>query len=332
MTGEVEFSLRPYRGKSSLFKKLYLIYVGLKLGFTLRPNEDDVIISRDLFLAFGLCLFFGKKVRFVAPTFVKMDMYPVRPLSVNLKFIDWRIQYLITYCIERIVLKRARCFVFSESIRESIENYYRGVSLEHVRPGCSFESLDLSRREVGRKTTSRYLLYVGRLDVRKNINILLEAMKHVEGDAALWLVGDGPARKDLERKVNESGLSSRILFLGYQSKQQLVEKYSDSEATVLPTFFESFGHVVLESLYFLTPVIGFKSNGVSCINALDDFRDFGRIYQSESLSAAGLGNKINEVLRENAVLLEKSDKEAHRENMAKSFCWESFVSQVTSND
>lgn len=100
-----------------------------------------------------------------------------------------------------------------------------------------------------------WLLYVGRLSPEKDLPTLIEAMKRVDPALELVLIGEGPQRAELEALVSESGLSSRVHFLGGKNLHDLVPYYASALALVLPSRREPWGLVVNEAMVLGCPVI-----------------------------------------------------------------------------
>lgn len=102
-------------------------------------------------------------------------------------------------------------------------------------------------------------LYVGRLSHEKNLTILTEAWNALRGrDAHLVIVGDGPARSDLEEALR----GSSVTFTGYLQGEALAEAYASSDLFVFPSRTETFGQVVLEAMASGLAVLGFDADGV----------------------------------------------------------------------
>ena len=102
------------------------------------------------------------------------------------------------------------------------------------------------------------LLYVGRLSSEKQIDHIRPALECVPG-ARLALVGDGPARADLERHF--AGLP--VIFTGYLSGDALYQAYASADLFVFPSAVESFGLVVLEAMAAGLPVVAARVGGVA---------------------------------------------------------------------
>ena len=120
---------------------------------------------------------------------------------------------------------------------------------EELRPLAERFHLDLDRP---------YILFVGTLEPRKNVPLLLEAFallrKHV--DAQLLLVG---ARGWLDEPIFQaharSGVGDAARFLGTLGEADLAVLYSHAGVFVLPSVYEGFGLPVLEAMACGAPVV-----------------------------------------------------------------------------
>ena len=105
---------------------------------------------------------------------------------------------------------------------------------------------------------SPFLLFVGRLVEQKNLVTLLKAFSLVTKEmpqAVLVIAGDGPQRNKLQSVAQDLGIKHRIIWLGNLSLNSLRAWYSAACATILPSYHEGFGKVVVESYLLGTPVV-----------------------------------------------------------------------------
>jgi glycosyltransferase involved in cell wall biosynthesis len=112
-----------------------------------------------------------------------------------------------------------------------------------------------------------YVLFVGRLASNKGLVELLPAFAALardDSEAHLVLVGeDGGMRATLEARVRGLGLETKVHFLGHLPDDALVAAaYRDARFSVLPSEYEAFGLVLLESLAQGTPVIASRVGGI----------------------------------------------------------------------
>ena len=108
------------------------------------------------------------------------------------------------------------------------------------------------------------VLFVGRLATQKGPDLLVEAIPLVlasRHDVKFLIVGDGYMKSDLERRVQELGISHAVRFLGSMSGRPLVELFKSADCVCLPSRNEPFGIVVLEAWASGKPVVATSSGG-----------------------------------------------------------------------
>lgn len=103
-----------------------------------------------------------------------------------------------------------------------------------------------------------YVLYVGTLEPRKNIEGLLRAFAQVAGDMPHTLVlagGMGWGMGNLFPLIKGLGLENRVRIMGFVDKAHLPALYAAAEVFFFPSHFEGFGLPVLEAMTCGCPVI-----------------------------------------------------------------------------
>lgn len=109
-----------------------------------------------------------------------------------------------------------------------------------------------------------YLLFVGRLRIRKGVEVLLEALR--ENPSArlprLIIAGDGEHRDALERKTAELGLGSAVKFLGRCDAARVRGLLRGAAALVVPSTYEGMPLVVLEAMESGIPVVASRVSGI----------------------------------------------------------------------
>ncbi|MBE51348.1 MAG: hypothetical protein CMP51_06640 [Flavobacteriales bacterium] len=108
----------------------------------------------------------------------------------------------------------------------------------------------------------KYILYVGDINPRKNLLLILEAMIIIK-NLKLVIVGEGKKYKTICQKfICKNKLESRVYFFGKVHSKDLINIYSNADIMIYPSLYEGFGIPILESLFLKVPVI--TSNG-SCL-------------------------------------------------------------------
>ena len=121
-----------------------------------------------------------------------------------------------------------------------------------------------------RKSKTSSILYVGRLDALKGVDLLIDAFAAVVArgvDAELHIVGGGSA--DEFRRVlghiSKLRLTDRVKIPGLLPQSDLTNVYSDADCIVAPSFHETFGLAVLEAASCGTPAVAADVDGLRAI-------------------------------------------------------------------
>jgi glycosyltransferase involved in cell wall biosynthesis len=104
-----------------------------------------------------------------------------------------------------------------------------------------------------------YLLFVGSLEVRKNLIRLLEAYARLRASSGSWTLVVVGARKlrqsPVAATVRRLGLEPHVHVTGYVAEEDLPALYSGADLFVFPSLYEGFGLPVLEAMACGTPVV-----------------------------------------------------------------------------
>jgi D-inositol-3-phosphate glycosyltransferase len=148
------------------------------------------------------------------------------------------------------------------------------------------------------------ILFVGRIVPLKGIDRLLMAMPYLENGQRLKLLvigGDEYCRDEMKRLrslAQSLQIHDSVSFLGLVKHEELPYFYSAADLCVLPSYYESFGLVALESLACGTPVVATKVGGLESV-----------IRQGET-GYVVLDNTPFRLANKMALLLSMSNKEA----------------------
>jgi glycosyltransferase involved in cell wall biosynthesis len=180
----------------------------------------------------------------------------------------------------------------------------RGVDAPHLTPAHRSHA---RRAAVAGDQTRPILLYVGRLSPEKNLIALVTAFRALltDADAHLVLVGDGPARAELQRAL--AGLP--VTFTGYLRGDALAVAYASADVFAFPSRTETYGQVIAEAMASALPVVAFDSEGArdlvvsgetGLLLAPDDRRGFAQALHQLARSAA-LRQRLGAAGRSNAM-------------------------------
>jgi glycosyltransferase involved in cell wall biosynthesis len=134
---------------------------------------------------------------------------------------------------------------------ERLQVVGRGVDAQLFNPGLRSNAL---RQLWGAGPNTTVLLCVGRLAREKNLPLLVQAYAQarlLNPDLRLVLVGDGPARPELQI------LAPDAVFTGQLSRGELARAYASADIFGFPSRTETFGNVVLEAMASGLAVVAF---------------------------------------------------------------------------
>jgi glycosyltransferase involved in cell wall biosynthesis len=141
-----------------------------------------------------------------------------------------------------------------ELVRHGFDNVSvvaRGVDTRRFSPAWRSPAL---RASWGAGENTCVVAHVGRLAPEKNLGLLLrafEAMRRMRPDSKLLLVGDGPARAELQARCPDA------VFAGMRSGDDLAAHYASADAFVFPSMTETFGNVTPEAMASGLPVLAY---------------------------------------------------------------------------
>ncbi len=158
---------------------------------------------------------------------------------------------------------------------EKIDIVPPGVDLNRFKPLDKYEA----RRYIGIPPDDKMILFVGRIQPLKGLDILMRALALVKKkepalakNICLSIIGGDPnpdseiEQREFERLQSlraQLNISDLVTFLGAKDQDTLVYYYSAAETVVMPSHYESFGMVAIEAMACGTPVIASDVGGLS---------------------------------------------------------------------
>lgn len=140
--------------------------------------------------------------------------------------------------------------------RDLIDNYGVDASQIAVIPN-PIDVADVKARAAERGETiashGPLIVAMGRLVPNKNFGMLIEAFSRLDSGGTLLILGEGPLRGELQAKIDDAGLSGRVVLKGFQANP--FATIASADCFVLPSNGEGFPNGLIEAMILGTPVI-----------------------------------------------------------------------------
>src|SRR5438270_778087 len=146
-----------------------------------------------------------------------------------------------------------------------------GVDLQRFSPDPAPQTA--VRAQLDLSPTARTVLFVGRIQRLKGLEVLLRAFRRLNDlDAQLVIVGGRPGNSHESREIarlqhlaTRLGVAERTRFVGAVAHEHLPMYYRAADVCVMPSSYESFGLVAVESLACGTPVVATRVGGLTSV-------------------------------------------------------------------
>ena len=187
--------------------------------------------------------------------------YPEAHTRLAQRYLDWSTRYNARHA--------AHVIADSQATRSDLMRHYhvpeKKISVVYPGGGSRLEPVTdagkLSAVKRRYDLPERYLLYVGTIQPRKNLQRLVEAFNLLKqssdvNDLSLVIAGKkGWLYESIFQRTVELGLEGRVLFPGYVDSDDLPALMSAAVAFVLPSLYEGFGLPAWEAMTCGTPVV-----------------------------------------------------------------------------
>jgi glycosyltransferase involved in cell wall biosynthesis len=228
--------------------------------------------------------------------------------------------------------KADRIITTTEYVKNELTRFGYAKNKEQITLAPSgvtgiFKPLHLHEQELLKKTKEKfclpdsYLLFVGRLNVRKNIENLIRSLDLVADEKiSLIIVGEESWKlPKLKNLLHAPQLRSRIQFTGPVTNDELACIYAMAKIFCFPSFAEGFGLPPLEAMASGIPVV--VSNNTSIPEVCGE-----EALYVDPKDPKTIAEKINELLKDEHLYREKKQQGLER---AKMFTWKKTAQAIS---
>lgn len=150
----------------------------------------------------------------------------------------------------------------SENTKNDLLRHYpiKDTKIEVIHPPMKIiENSNVDTQKDG----PRYWLYVGTVEERKDVLLLIKAVQKLNEKLPLYIIGDGKKYlSQVKEYVMTNHLEKQVIFLSHISDQELHRYYQGALAVIYPSMYEGFGLPILEAIQYGKPVITTHSSSL----------------------------------------------------------------------
>ncbi len=201
-----------------------------------------------------------------------LSKVPTRVIVTQHNFFDAAVQKLgihgriFPFLAKCLYPKAYRVVAVSEGVKgmlrgwgipeEKLTRIYNPIDLRNIRA--------LAKEEPGMELPENFIIYLGRLNLIKNLTFLLDSMAQLRmsnPDMKLLMLGGGEEMEALKQYCLNKELENHVIFFG--NSQNPFPVLKQARLLVLPSWSESFGNVLVEAMALGVTSVATPTSGAS---------------------------------------------------------------------
>lgn len=265
-------------------------------------------------------VWFSKKSVLVVHDMIHRELPTAQPV-----YYRWYLRSFLAPSVK----KADHIITVSESTRDDLLKYHNipknKVTVAHGAAKRSYKPRDVTNKTEARlretyQLPSDFLLYVGNIEPRKNIDTILQALSLLEAPPNLVITGQRHLEDEkLQSAYDSFEYKNRVRFTGYVPQSDLPRLYNLATAFVYPSLYEGFGLPVLEAMQSGLPTI------TSNTSSLPEITNGGAITVNPT-DPQKLSNAIAQLWNDESIQQQYREKGLER---ARDFSWEQTANQIS---
>ncbi len=166
-----------------------------------------------------------------------------------------------------------------------------------------------------------YILSVGRLDMKKRVDLLIKSLLYCDKSVQAYIAGKGPELDKLKKLAHDLKVEDRVKFLGFVNDEELIKLYSNAFAVYFAPVDEDYGYITLEALLSKKPVITCNDSG-----GVLEFVENKKSAFIVDLNEVEMGDKINFLYNNKVKCKEMGEYGYHN---VKDISWDNVIAKLT---
>ncbi len=282
------FSLIYLRGKVFLKNVFYI-------GINRLVEQYDIIHSNgfDNFQSWRLAKWCPQKLVIYHGTYYSPFnvRYNLKTPIIDMMFLSTYKHNNITFCTKSHLAEE---FLRKKGLKK-ITSIGVGIDLSIIENKAVLSNDFIEELHKQRADGYKLLLYIGRIEPRRNIKFLIDIISNLyqKDKIKLVIVGNGESDyvNECFNDINKKHVRDAIIYCDFLDQIYLKAVYQACDIFLLPTYYEIYGMVLLEAMYFGMPVITTHNGGADMMIRNDEN---GFVLENDNLEK--WLEKINELI------------------------------------
>ncbi len=199
--------------------------------------------------------------------FLVIKLHTPESIVFKLDLVPKSLDYSLIKLLEECWIRRAKQIIgLSKSVVDLTLDYFKIHSNNFPIVPNPIDIEMFKPDENNKIFKEPIILYVGRLEFRKGVHVLIRSIPLVLEqfpEAKFLFIGDDCGMKPyLLSKVNELKLNNNVFFINQIPRNRLVKYYQQSTICVIPSLWENHPYVILEAMACGKPVVATKVGGI----------------------------------------------------------------------
>lgn len=166
-----------------------------------------------------------------------------------------------------------------------------------------------------------YILSVGRLDLKKRVDLLIQSLPYCDKTVNAYIAGRGPELEKLKKLAHDLKVDNRVKFLGFVNDEDLLKLYANAFAVYFAPVDEDYGYITLEALLSKKPIVTCSDSG----GVLEFVEDERSAYITDA-NEAEVGEKINTLFNNK---LRCKEMGQYGYSKVKDISWDDVIDKLT---
>ncbi|MCL2079785.1 MAG: glycosyltransferase [Oscillospiraceae bacterium] len=218
--------------------------------------------------------------------------------------------------------KKVMDLVRSYGVLRKIVVIPTGIELDRFAPEkCDAKQIKDIRAQLGIQDTDKVLINIGRIEKEKNLTELILLFQNyllANNDVKLVFVGDGTAKKDLEKYAADVGLQDRVIFAGEKPWSEINMYYRIGDVFVGSSISEAQGLTYIEAMASGLPIIAKEDR---CLENVLSVGENGYMFTGEESLVAAADSLLCD-------LEKRRSFSAHASRSAQTFSSQAYAENV----